>query len=302
MRFMDLTKAKIFLYAIDSGSLTKAAVAFDYTPSGVSHMMSAFEAEVGFPLLIRTKTGVVPTSNAEKLIPIIRAQCSWDEQFCQTVSEISGLTRGTLGIAAYSSIASQWLPAVIAAFHRDYPGIRIKLLEGVWQEVDNYLLERKVDIGFYSYQPSIKHQWIPLKNDPMVVAMPPDHPLAARSAVRLKDMEREPLIMPAYGSDLDVLNLLKAENVKMEYQFSTLQNYSALGMVEQGLGLLITNELITKGRTNRVKLLPFDPPRYINLGIAVPSENRMTPAVAKFIDYARAIVRENTPIRPTGEA
>ena len=150
---MDLTKAKIFLYAVDSGSLSKAATAFNYTPSGISHMMAAFEAEVGFSLLIRTKNGVIPTSNAERLLPIIRAQCSWDEQFCQTVSEISGLACGTLGIGAYSSIASQWLPKVIAAFHRDYPGIRFKLLEGVWQEVDNYLLERKVEMGFYSYQP-----------------------------------------------------------------------------------------------------------------------------------------------------
>ncbi|MDO5111808.1 MAG: LysR family transcriptional regulator [Clostridia bacterium] len=289
---MDLTRAKVFLYVLDSGSMSKAALAFDYTPSGISHMMTAFEDEVGFPLLIRTKTGVTPTPNALKLIPIIRAQCSWDERFCETVSEISGLTQGTLRIGSYSSIASQWLPEVIAAFHKDYPGIHIDLLEGVWQEVDNYLRERKADIGFMSYQPSIKYQWIPLKNDPMVVAMPPSHPLAQRDAVRLADIQKEPLIMPAFGSDIDVLNLLKEENIKVEYQFSTLQNYSAMGMVERGLGLLITNELITKGRTGNIKLMPFDPPRSINLGIAVPFENRLTPAVEKFIAYAKKIIQE----------
>jgi len=288
---VDLTKAKIFLYAIDSGSLSKAALEFGYTPSGISHMMSAFEAEVGFPLLTRTKTGVLPTPNAQKLIPIIRAECRWDEQFCQTISEIIGLTRGTLGIAAYSSIASQWLPPVLAKFHQDFPGIRIKLLEGVWQEVDKYLMEKRVDIGMYSYQPSIQYHWVPLKNDPMVVAVPMDHPLASRPAVRLEDLEKETLIMPAYGSDIDVVNVLKEGDVKIEHPFSTLQNYSAMGMVEQGMGVLITNELITKGRLNRLKLLPFDPPRFINLGIAVPPESRSTPAVAKFIDYAQTIVQ-----------
>ena len=255
---MDLLKAKIFLYAIDSGSLTKAAVAFDYTPSGISHMMSAFEAEVGFSLMIRTKAGVLPTANAQKLIPIIRAECQWDEQFLQTASEIRGLVYGNLNIAAYSSIASQWLPEVIREFHKDYPKISINILDGVWQEVENNLLERKADLGFYSYQSMIKHQWIPLKEDQMVVAVPLNHPLAKQQAVRLSEIKQETLIMPAYGSDIDVLNLLEEENIKTEYQFSTLQNYSALGMVEKEMGLLITNELITKGRSNQLKLLPFE--------------------------------------------
>ena len=289
---MDLFKAKVFLYAIDSGSLSKAAATFDYTPSGISHMMSAFEAEVGFPLLIRTKAGVVPTANAQKLIPIMRAECQWDEQFSQTVSEIRGLVRGNLNIAAYSSIASHWLPAIIQEFNKDYPNITINLLDGVWQEVENNLTAQKADIGFYSYQPVIKHQWIPLREDPMVLVVPENHPFSQKQFIRLSDVETETLIMPAFGSDIDVLNLLKEEHIKLKCQFSTLQNYSALGMVEKGLGLLITNELITKGRSNKFKLIPFDPPRYITLGIAVPFENRRIPAVVKFIEYAKRIITE----------
>lgn len=289
---MDMDKAKIFLYAIDSGSLTKTAAEFDYSPSGISHMMSSIEAEVGFPLLIRTKTGITPTENAKKLIPIIRAQCEWNEQFIQTISDINGLTQGTLRIGAYSSIASQWLPAVLAKFNRDYPVIKIELLEGVWQEVDNYLQERKVDLAFYSYQPGIRHQWLSLRNDPMVVALALDHPLAEKSSVRIKDLAGERLIMPAFGSDVDVLNLLKEENIRFEHQFSTLQNYSAMGMVEQGMGILVTNELITKGRSNKLKILPFTPPRSISLGIAVPMENRKSPVVSKFISYATEMLQD----------
>ena len=287
---MDNIKAKVLLHVIDSGSLTKAAAAFGYTPSGVSHMISSIEQEVGFSLLVRTKTGVAPTSNAERLVPIIRAQCGWDEQFQQTVSEINGLTCGTLNIAAYSSIASQWLPAVIGRFHRSYPDIRINLLEGVWQEVSNYLSERRVELGFYSYQPSIRHHWIPLRNDPMVVAVPVDHPLASRASVRLEELERETLIMPAYGLDVDVQNLFG--NKKMDSQFTTLQNYSAFGLVEEGLGLVVTNELITKGLNVKMKILPFDPPRSIMLGIAVPAEAEMMPAAARFIECAKEVIRD----------
>ena len=261
---MDRTKVRIFLYVIDSGSLTKAAGAFGYTTSGISHMMSAMEEEVGFPLLIRSRTGVTPTANAERSITI----------------------------AAYSCIASQWLPKVISRFHRDYSAIEINLLEGTWQEVANYLSEHRADMGFYSYQPSIKYHWIPLRNDKMVVVVPPDHPLASRSSVLLSDLDNENIIMPAYGMDMDVQNLLKDH--KPRCQFTTLENYSAFGMVEQGLGLVITNELITRGRVNQMKVLPLDPPQSINLGVAFPSDTQLTPAAAKFIEYAKTIIRDSS--------
>ena len=97
---MDRTKTKIFLYVVDSGSFTKAAAAYGYTTSGISHMMSSMEEEFGFPLLIRSRSGVKPTANAEKLIPILRSQLSWDEQLQQTISEISGIRLTRTGQAS----------------------------------------------------------------------------------------------------------------------------------------------------------------------------------------------------------
>lgn len=126
-------KAQVFLKAVDTGSLSKAARYFGYTPSGVSHMMDAFEGEIGFPLLVRSKQGVSPTPNAVRLIPLIRDACGKDEQLTQVISEVKGLATGTLRIASYASVASEWLPEVIAAFHKDYPRIKIHLFEGVWQ-------------------------------------------------------------------------------------------------------------------------------------------------------------------------
>ena len=287
---MDRTKTKIFLYVIDSGSFTKAAAAYGYTTSGISHMMSSMEEEFGFPLLIRSRSGVKPTANAEKLIPILRSQLSWDEQLQQTISEISGMNSGAITIAAYSSIASQWLPTVISRFHRDYPAIRINLLEGVWQEVANYLANRQADIGFYSYFPTIPYRWVFLRKDPMMVAIPPDHPLAAQSSVRLDQLVGETLIFPAYGADVDVLRLIEGSGVKVEYSISTLYNYPAFRMVEQGLGLVITNRLITQGLSTRMALLPVEPASSIDLGIAIPDESENTPAVERFVTYAQRII------------
>jgi len=58
--------------------------------------------------------------------------------------------------------------------------------------------------------------------------------------------------------------------------------------------VVITNELITKGRVNRMKILPFDPPMSISLGVAFPSDTQLTPAAAKFIEYAKVIIRDSS--------
>ena len=47
---MDLNRYKIFLSVADSGSFTAAAAAWNYTPSGVVHLINALEQEFGFPL------------------------------------------------------------------------------------------------------------------------------------------------------------------------------------------------------------------------------------------------------------
>ena len=61
---MESEKCRVLLCAIDKGSITAAAEAMGYTISGVSRMMAALEAEVGFPLLRRSREGVTPPTNA----------------------------------------------------------------------------------------------------------------------------------------------------------------------------------------------------------------------------------------------
>lgn len=289
---MDLKKCEVFVRAIDMGSFSKAAEQSGYTPSGVAHMMNALEDEIGFPLLVRGHRGVTPTENGQKLLPILRELLRWSEQFRQTAAEINGLETGTVTIGAYSSIATHWLPKVIKAFREKYPHIEIHLMEGIRQEVDGWLSGRRVDLAFFSYQEPMPYEWIPLKTDPMLAVLPPEHPMAQLAAYPLSACQEEAFIMPALGKDDDVVELLKKADLTPQICFSTLENYAALAMIECGLGMSVMNELITKGRQNNVVMLPLAPPQSITLGIAIPSIKAASPAVRKFITYATRILTE----------
>ena len=207
---MDTARYKAFLAAVETGSFAAAAKQLDYTVSGVSQLVAALEKEVGFPLLLRSRHGVTLSPNGERLLVPIRQLLREEERVEELASDIRGLLTGSLNIAAYSSVATHWLPKVIGRFQRDYPQIKIHLREGIRQEVMAWLDDGTADIGFLSYQEPMPYDWIPLSDDEMVAAVPPDHELAPNGPYPLSRCQEETVIMPALGKDDDVLHLSPA--------------------------------------------------------------------------------------------
>ena len=140
---METARCRAFLAAAETGSFSKAAEALSYTPSGVNQLVTALEKELGFPVFRRNTKGVTLTENGELLLPTVRQE----DRIFELSAEMNGLLIGSVTIAAYSSIATHWLPVVISAFQRDYPQIRIKLMEGIWQEVSKWLDDRAADMS-----------------------------------------------------------------------------------------------------------------------------------------------------------
>ena len=182
---METARCRAFLAAAETGSFSRAAEVLRYTPSGVNQLVSALEKEVGFSLFSRSTKGVALTANGQLLLPVIREILHQEDRLFELSAQMNGLLIGTVTIAAYSSIATHWLPAVIGAFQRDYPQIHVNLLEGIWQEVAQWLDDRTADIGFLSYQEDMPYDWIPLAEDPMLALLPKDHPLARAKAYPL---------------------------------------------------------------------------------------------------------------------
>ncbi len=283
---METARCRAFLAAAETGSFSKAAEALSYTPSGVNQLVTALEKELGFPVFRRNTKGVTLTENGEMLLPAVREFLRQEDRIFELSAEMNGLLIGSVTIAAYSSIATHWLPAVISAFQQDYPQIRIRLMEGIWQEVSKWLDDRAADIGFFSYQEGMPYEWIPLAEDPMLALLPKDHPLAGAEAYPLKECANDRFIMPALGCDDDVTALFAKNGIVPNVQFTTLESFSVMSMVEQGLGMSVMNQLITEKRICDVAKLPIDPPSQITLGIALHSKADISPAVRMFLKYA----------------
>ena len=287
---METSRYKAFAAAAETGSLSRAAELLNYSPSGVSQLISALEADLGLSLLIRTRRGVTPSPAGETLLPAIRTLLQQEERIYQLSSELNGLMTGEIHIASYSSVSSHWLPEVIKAFKQDHPNVRINLMEGIRQEILQWLQESRADLAFMSAVEDCRYDWIPLKDDPMIAVLPKEHPYAKADSYPLTQCNQEAFIMPALGKDSDVLEMFSRFDLDPTIAYSTLESFAAFAMIENGLGMTITNRLITEGFQADVVKIPVDPPQHICFGIMIPDKNTLSPAASKFVEYARRII------------
>jgi DNA-binding transcriptional LysR family regulator len=99
-------------------------------------------------LLERSRAGVRLTSDGLKLLPYAKSVCEEYRKLQTEVDELAGLQTGLIRIGTFSSVATHWLPNIIKAFRRDYPNIDYELLLGDYTEIEEWILDGRVDCGF----------------------------------------------------------------------------------------------------------------------------------------------------------
>lgn len=285
---MSINKFKVLLKVVELGSLTKAAEVMGFTQSGVSHMINSLEDEFGFSLLIRNRSGAKPTTNGEEMLKTIREILKWNEHLEQQVAAIHGIELGTIHIGTFTSVGVHWLPGIIKDFQRDYPHIEIRLVEGDYLEIEEWIAEGKIDCGFLSLPTWDTFEAIPLHQDPLLVLLPLDHPLSSEDCITLSQIEHEPFIMPTKGSDYDVNRLLEKSGTKPDIKYTLGDDYAIMAMVEKGLGISILPELVLRGQQRNIRLIELKEKSYRLLGIAISSMREVSPATQRFLNYVKS--------------
>lgn len=285
---MDIERYKVFIKVAELQSITKTAEQFGYTQSGVSHIINALEGELGFPVFLRTRNGVMLTSEGERLLPFIRELLKSNEHLEQEVGSLRGVETGNLRIGTISSVAIHWLPRLIKGFSKEHPGIGITIKDGVYNEVEDWIGDGTVDCGFLS-QFSVKRRLdiMPIYEDRVLVVLPSDYPLAEESFFSLDILDKEPFILPGEGYNYDIGRIFESIGKKAKIQFAVRDDYSALAMVEQGLGITILPELILRGTDKKIKALELEGKSRRTIALAAVSFKKASPALRSFAEYVR---------------
>jgi DNA-binding transcriptional LysR family regulator len=295
---MNFSQLQSFVAVAETGSFTEAAYAIDLTQSAVSHALAALESELGVTLLERNHTGVVALTNVgQKLLPHVRALLAQAETIQQEAQAARGLTKGKLRLGSIPSISPRLLAGVLTQFQQQYPDIDVVLFEGTLQEVQEWLGTSVIDVGFV-YHPAKAVESTPLATDEMQVFVSRRHRLHAHTSVRASELREECLILPRAGCEMPEIFGQQRGKQGPSIRYQASEGATILAMVREGLGITILPRGMLPDKLEGIAVIPLDPPRQIQIGLAVRSADSASPGATLFVQTAVAWVQEQAALLP----
>jgi DNA-binding transcriptional LysR family regulator len=283
---MTISRFEVFYAIVESGGLTKAGEMLNLTQSGISHAITSLETEFGFSLLTRGRSGISLTSNGERMLAYIREILILNDRMKQEAAAINGLEMGVVRIGTFTSVATQWLPHIIKQFEDDHSGIVVKLFEGDYSTLEQWISKGVIDCGFLTLPTPKSLEFLPLKKDKMLCILSDQHPLHTQDKISFKQIQEEPLIMPKEGWDNEIKQIFRENNIKPNVKFEVSDDQTIIAMVQNNLGISIRPEMTLSHIPNNVRILNLENESFRFIGMA--TKPNMSPATKKFIDCAHS--------------
>lgn len=237
----------------DEKSITRAAQKLYLTQPSLSHCVTNIENQLGTRLFRRTSGGLVLTYAGEKYYrmacEVLRVYAAFEAEISEEIELLRG--RVTLGITNY--LACDLLPRILPRFHREHPGIELRVVEETTDEIQKRLLSGRLDFAVMhtgagddaSEDPGLAHEV--LRRDPFLIVAPPDNPYDAQAVLReggeLPELDpallsAEPFLMVAKGQRIrHVTNRVLAKAGFTPQIVFTSRNYETLRrLASEGMG------------------------------------------------------------------
>ncbi len=199
---MELRQLEYFVAVARHRHFGRAAEAVYVSQPALSQQVRRLEAELGLALLRRTSRGVELTPAGEDLLTRAETILAEVAGARGAMDEHAGVVRGAVRVAATTADALR-LPEVLAAFHRDHPGVRLALRHASVGEVLALLRSGAVDLAVVSLGAETAEglRVTHLADEPVRAIAPPDEPFAA-VAVGVEDLRGRPFVLGEPGSAL----------------------------------------------------------------------------------------------------
>ncbi len=243
-----LHQLRVFEIVAQKKSITKAAESLHMSQPAVSIQIKKLQNSVGTPLIKYTGKTFFLTEAGEQLLQVQQMIRTQTDAFEAYVSELKGGLKGTLSVSA-ASTAKYFLPYLLGAFQKKYPGIKISLKVTNRDEVLTHLYGNEYQLAILTQLPadeSIKAE--PFLENPLVMACPPDHPLSKKEKLTLCDLQQEPFIYRESGSGTRMVmeRELKKAGIHPEKTMELATNEAVKQAIMAGIGVSLFSKLSMK--------------------------------------------------------
>jgi DNA-binding transcriptional LysR family regulator len=300
---MELRQLSYFLAVAEERNFTRAAQRIPIAQPAISQQIRRLEAELGERLFVRDRRGIRLTAAGQALLPHARAMLATAAHAREAMAALSGLLTGRLAFGFVLPLPDQRLPGLLGVFHRQYPGIELRLLEDETDALLVALATGQLDaalIGLGRYdRPPPEVESLVVAREPVVVAMHPQHALAGAGSVPLGALRDEPMI--AFTSASKQRSTLEAACQAAGFAPRVVAETSDLGVViqliQQQLGVAVLPRSALDG-ADTVAQLGLSRPKLDRRILLVWRPAGSPPAARAFLALARHHLAASAATRP----
>lgn len=253
---MDLRVLHYLVKIVQWGGFGKAAEHIHISQPALSKAIGALEEELGVTLLERGHRGgkIGLTAAGEIVHRHALAMLNNRQQLLNELQQLQGLQTGHLNIGLSPLGSADIFAPIIARFRATYPHITINLMERGGAEQEAALRRGEIELAT-SLMPTEGDSdidWMPICDDPMMVALPLTHPLAHADTLHLSDLAQTPLVIFEHTFMLNRVILNACRNSGFEPSALTEVTHPDFGLalVAAGTGAMLLPRLITQRHPN----------------------------------------------------
>jgi LysR family transcriptional regulator, regulator for metE and metH len=179
-----------------TGSVTRAAERLHLTQSALSHQLRDIESRLGTQLFLRLGKRMVLTPPGERVLGAAKRVLDEIGRAEEDLKLMSQNGKGVLRLCTQCNTGYHWLPPLLQAFHRKYPGVDVQIMVNATDRPIEALLEGQIDLAVVTSEVDDKRlQSVRLFEDELVAVVAPTHPFAKRTWIEPIDFAEEHLII-----------------------------------------------------------------------------------------------------------
>lgn len=278
----------------EAGSIRRAAEDMNITSSALNRQIQRFEEEFGLPIFERLPRGVRLNPAGELLLQHIQSQISDLDRVRSQVADLAGERRGHVAIACSQALNPSFLPAQIARYRAEHPGVRFTIRLRDRAQAERELSTFTSDLAMV-FEPVylVDFEVIKAAEQPVCAVMAQDHPLAGEPVLRLRDCLQRAHVVPTrdYGVRhlLDLATRGRSLGLDPVMEADSFELMRQYVLHERVLGFQIPIGL-GPGLDPRLVVRPLDP-RDIAAGLLLVGQMRgrtLPVATAKFAQQVSA--------------
>lgn len=293
---MELRHPKYFIAVAEELHFGRAAARLKISQPALSKQIKELEAELEAQLLWRTNREVRLTPAGVSFLRHAREVLS---QIQRSITEAHSVARGDLGsleIGYLSSASPRIIPRVVKAFKAQYPKVDMRLHMIMPPNHLSDVRNSKVDFLFVALPVDAPDLVIEkIVEEPMLLAIPESHPLAARARISFKTLDGVPLVVwPRYlaPDHYDrLVKYFKDAGARFNSVLETFPLNSMVSAVAAGIGVTLVPDCSRDNPQKGVVYRKLQPPRPTVTWGVVYKQRELGGAQAAFLSVVREVYK-----------